>query len=151
MTSPPSDLAPDVERRMTLRFLKAWRALAGDRPLAPLPALLTPAFAAFAAQRFVIALNAQRRPILAQSGAGLAPPAPETAAYSALSALPANCLIARAAAPWATVAERGAPTTHGGGYANAAGLETWFRAALVPATIDGATLDAVVGVATRRG
>jgi len=144
------DSAPLVERRRTLLFVQRWRAAAGDRPTAPLVDLLEGGFNAFAAFRFVIAIRSGDDPILVRAGAGLAPPAPDAAAYSALAALPPNCLIARAAAPWRKVATRGAPQIHGGGYATVAGVETWFRAALVPATTDGASVDAIVGVATRR-
>lgn len=142
---------PEVERRLTLLFLKRWRAAAGDQPFARLVDLMETRFDDFADQRFVLAPAAGRGAVLVRSGPGLAPPTPDAAAYSALDDLPPNSLIARAAAPWRRVIERAAPETHGGGFANAAGVETWFRAALVPASTDGRTINAVVGVATRRG
>ncbi|MEM6491266.1 MAG: hypothetical protein AAF684_05090 [Pseudomonadota bacterium] len=140
----------DTERRLTLRFVRRWREAAGDRPYARLVDLMETDFDGFADHRFVIALSADRAPVLIRIGPGLAPPAPKAAAYSALEDLPPNCLTAQAAAPWRKAVSHAAPQIHGGGYANAAGQETWFRAAIAPATTDGATLNALVGVASRR-
>ena len=140
-----------LERRRTLRLLRLWREYAGGAGVAPLKALGAAQAGDVWPYTFTLFLPPDGHdPIVARCGGAFRDPPPAIAEYSALSALPPDCLLARASAPWRDAMDRGEPVTGGGGFAPGKRREIWWRSVILPMSADGRRVDHFLGAATAR-
>ena len=124
----------NMERRLVLRVLKAWRSASEDRYFPPIEAITEQTMGDDVWPTcFILELKQFRDdPLIRYCGDSFTHPPGHMVEMTKVSALPRRTLLAHSVSFLGEVLERGVPIARGGGYSNNAEVQIRFRSILLP-------------------
>lgn len=139
------------ERRLVFRLLKHWRDIRGEGlypPAGPVNARLSGDILPCTFE--LVVGEPGETPCFRRIGDALRAGLPSSVDGLAVSALPADSLLAHAVRPWAQVLRRGLPISIGGEFVDSVGRDVVYRTIVLPMSEDGVRIDALLGGANSK-